>query len=432
MAPTSPSQSRLQRHPLAFNARRLGLLPASLLLVGALLAGCSGDKEEAGQGSAAGASQAAQVDVVTVTAQEVPLTTELPGRTRAYQIAEVRPQVGGIIESRDFTEGSDVEEGQVLYHIDSRTYRADVESAKASLARAEASLNTSSLKAKRYKNLVARKMVSQQDYDDAVATVGEDRADVASAKAAVSSAQINLDYTKVTSPISGRIGKSSVTKGALVTASQETSLATVQQLDPIYVDLTQSATEVLRLKRELGENRDAATAPVQTEVELVMEDGSVYGAKGKLQFADVTVDQGTGMVTLRALFPNEDELLLPGMFVRARLTEAVAKDAILIPQKAVSRDSTGQASVMTVNAENKVEAKQVVIGQAIDNQWLVTSGLDSNDKVIVSGLQKIKPGATVEIASDETGTDQNAASQSRTAASSDSSESEQAKTGDSQ
>ncbi|TCJ25308.1 efflux RND transporter periplasmic adaptor subunit [Halomonas sp. GDM18] len=401
MAPTSPSQSRLQRHPLAFNARRLGLLPASLLLVGALLAGCSGDKEEAGQGSAAGASQAAQVDVVTVTAQDVPLTSELPGRTRAYQIAEVRPQVGGIIESRDFTEGSDVEEGQVLYHIDSRTYRADVESAKASLARAEASLNTSSLQAKRYKQLVARKMVSQQDYDDAVATVGEDRADVASAKAAVSSAQINLDYTKVTSPISGRIGKSSVTKGALVTASQETSLATVQQLDPIYVDMTQSATEIMKLKRELSKNGKASSAPSKVKVELVLDDGNVFEQEGELQFTDVSVDQGTGMVTLRALFPNPDELLLPGMFVTARLVETVAHDAILVPQKAVSRDTDGNATAMVVNAEGKVEARVLQIEQSYENQWLVTGGLKSGEQVITSGLQKIKVGSPVEIANDE-------------------------------
>ncbi|MDO6815808.1 efflux RND transporter periplasmic adaptor subunit [Cobetia amphilecti] len=401
MASTSPSQSRLQRHPLAFNARRLGLLPASLLLVGALLAGCSGDKEEAGQGPAAGASQAAQVDVVTVTAQDVPLTTELPGRTRAYQIAEVRPQVGGIIESRDFTEGSDVEEGQVLYHIDSRTYRADVESAKASLARAEASLNTSSLQAKRYKQLVARKMVSQQDYDDAVATVGEDRADVASAKAAVSSAQINLDYTKVTSPISGRIGKSSVTKGALVTASQETSLATVQQLDPIYVDMTQSATDIMKLKRELSKNGKASSAPSKVKVELVLDDGNVFEQEGELQFTDVSVDQGTGMVTLRALFPNPDELLLPGMFVTARLVETVAHDAILVPQKAVSRDTDGNATAMVVNAEGKVEARVLQIEQSYENQWLVTGGLKSGEQVITSGLQKIKVGSPVEIANDE-------------------------------
>lgn len=428
MAPTSPGHPR--RSARQTRTTSIGRFPAGLLLLGALLAGCSDDKEAAGQ-SPAGASQAPQVEVVTVTASDVPLTTELPGRTRAYQIAEVRPQVGGIIESRDFKEGSDVEEGQALYHIDARTYRADVASAKASLARAEASLHTSNLQAKRFKQLVARKMVSQQNYDDAVATVGEGRADVASAKASLTSAQINLDYSVVTSPISGRIGKSSVTKGALVTASQDTSLATVQQLDPIYIDVTQSASEVLRLKRELAENRDASAAPEQAPVELVMEDGSVYAAKGKLQFADVSVDEGTGMVTLRALFPNEDELLLPGMFVRARLTEAVAKDAILVPQKAVSRDNQGNANVMVVNAENKVEAKQVVIGQAIDNQWLVTSGLNSGDKVIVSGLQKIKPGAAVQIANSEESVEQNTSAQP-SATENDSSENDQAKAGNNQ
>lgn len=401
MAPTSPSQSRPPRHPLNSSACRPRLWSASLLLVGALMAGCSDGSDEAAESQSQEGGQATEVEAVTVKMQDVPITAELPGRISAYQIAEVRPQVGGIIESRDFTEGSEVEEGQVLYHIDARTYRADVASAKASLARAEASLNTSNLQAKRFKTLVARNLVSQQDYDDAVATVGEDRADVASAKADVSSAQINLDYTTVTSPISGRIGKSSVTKGALVTASQDTSLVTVQQLDPIYVDMTQSASETLKLKRELSKNGKAAAAPDKAKVELLMDKDDPYQYQGELQFTDISVDEGTGMVTLRALFPNPDTMLLPGMFVTARMVEAVAHDAILLPQKAVSHNDDGDATTMVINAEGKVESRVVKIDRAMGNQWLVTDGLSAGEQVITSGLQKIKAGAPVRVAKDD-------------------------------
>jgi len=371
--------------------------------MGALLTGCneSGDADPS-SAQAQSAPRATEVEALTVTAQDIPITNELAGRTSAYQSSEVRPQVGGVIQSRDFTEGSVVEEGQVLYHIDPRTYQADVDSAKASLERAQATLHTSQLQAKRYKTLVARKMVSQQDYDDAIATVGEDTADVTSAKAALKSAQINLDYTTVKAAISGRIGKSSVTKGALVTASQDTALATIQQLDPIYVDVTQSANDILRIKRELASNGKAASAPDMAMVELIFDDGSRYEHQGKLQFTDVSVDQSTGMVTLRALFPNPDELLLPGMFVKARLVESVARNAILVPQKAVSRDSDGKATALVINDENKVESRELVTGQAIDHQWIVLQGLKTGDRVITSGLQKIQEGATVTVAEDET------------------------------
>ncbi|WP_417358775.1 efflux RND transporter periplasmic adaptor subunit [Gallaecimonas pentaromativorans] len=371
--------------------------------MGALLTGCneSGDADPS-SAQAQSAPSATEVEALTVTAQDIPITNELAGRTSAYQSSEVRPQVGGVIQSRDFTEGSVVEEGQVLYHIDPRTYQADVDSAKASLERAQATLHTSQLQAKRYKTLVARKMVSQQDYDDAIATVGEDTADVTSAKAALKSAQINLDYTTVKAAISGRIGKSSVTKGALVTASQDTALATIQQLDPIYVDVTQSANDILRIKRELASNGKAASAPDMAMVELIFDDGSRYEHQGKLQFTDVSVDQSTGMVTLRALFPNPDELLLPGMFVKARLVESVARNAILVPQKAVSRDSDGKATALVINDENKVESRELVTGQAIDHQWIVLQGLKTGDRVITSGLQKIQEGATVTVAEDET------------------------------
>ncbi|WP_277343443.1 efflux RND transporter periplasmic adaptor subunit [Cobetia sp. MB87] len=383
--------------------RRPALWSAGLLLMGALLTGCneSGDADPS-SAQAQSAPRATEVEALTVTAQDIPITNELAGRTSAYQSSEVRPQVGGVIQSRDFTEGSVVEEGQVLYHIDPRTYQADVDSAKASLERAQATLHTSQLQAKRYKTLVARKMVSQQDYDDAIATVGEDTADVTSAKAALKSAQINLDYTTVKAAISGRIGKSSVTKGALVTASQDTALATIQQLDPIYVDVTQSANDILRIKRELASNGKAASAPDMAMVELIFDDGSRYEHQGKLQFTDVSVDQSTGMVTLRALFPNPDELLLPGMFVKARLVESVARNAILVPQKAVSRDSDGKATALVINDENKVESRELVTGQAIDHQWIVLQGLKTGDRVITSGLQKIQEGATVTVAEDET------------------------------
>ncbi|GED42171.1 MexE family multidrug efflux RND transporter periplasmic adaptor subunit [Cobetia marina] len=371
--------------------------------MGALLTGCNeGGDADPSSAQAQSAPRATEVEALTVTAKDIPITNELAGRTSAYQSSEVRPQVGGVIQSRDFTEGSVVEEGQVLYHIDPRTYQADVDSAKASLERAQATLHTSQLQAKRYKTLVARKMVSQQDYDDAIATVGEDTADVTSAKAALKSAQINLDYTTVKAAISGRIGKSSVTKGALVTASQDTALATIQQLDPIYVDVTQSANDILRIKRELASNGKAASAPDMAMVELIFDDGSRYEHQGKLQFTDVSVDQSTGMVTLRALFPNPDELLLPGMFVKARLVESVARNAILVPQKAISRDSDGKATALVINDENKVERRELVTGQAIDHQWIVLQGLKTGDRVITSGLQKIQEGATVTVAEDET------------------------------
>ncbi|WP_276339938.1 efflux RND transporter periplasmic adaptor subunit [Cobetia marina] len=383
--------------------RRPALWSAGLLLMGALLTGCNeGGDADPSSAQAQSAPRATEVEALTVTAKDIPITNELAGRTSAYQSSEVRPQVGGVIQSRDFTEGSVVEEGQVLYHIDPRTYQADVDSAKASLERAQATLHTSQLQAKRYKTLVARKMVSQQDYDDAIATVGEDTADVTSAKAALKSAQINLDYTTVKAAISGRIGKSSVTKGALVTASQDTALATIQQLDPIYVDVTQSANDILRIKRELASNGKAASAPDMAMVELIFDDGSRYEHQGKLQFTDVSVDQSTGMVTLRALFPNPDELLLPGMFVKARLVESVARNAILVPQKAISRDSDGKATALVINDENKVERRELVTGQAIDHQWIVLQGLKTGDRVITSGLQKIQEGATVTVAEDET------------------------------
>lgn len=400
--PDSPSC--LPSHPQTSPARRSGWLPVGLLLIGALLSGCNSDQEDAAGGAPAGAPQTLEVEALTVSAQDVPITSELSGRTAAYQTSEVRPQVGGIIKSRDFTEGSMVEEGQVLYHIDPRSYQAEVDSAKASLARAQATLHTAQLQANRYKTLVARKMVSQQDYDDAVAAVGEDKADVAAAQAELNSAQINLDYTVVTSAISGHIGKSTVTKGALVTSNQDTALATVQQLDPIYVDVTQSASAILAMRRELASDGKAASSPEKAKVELILDDGSLYEQQGELQFTDVTVDQSTGMVTLRALFPNPDQLLMPNMFVTARLVETVAKDAILVPQKAVSRDSNGNATAMVINAEGKAELRQLVVGQSVDNQWVVTQGLEAGDRVITSSLQKVQEGSAVKVTQDSQGT----------------------------
>jgi membrane fusion protein (multidrug efflux system) len=335
-----------------------------------------------------------QVSVVTVQPQRVAVTTELPGRTAPVLIADVRPQITGLVQTRRFTEGSEVKAGELLYQIDPASYSATVASAQAALAKAEAYLRSTRLKAERYQELVAIKAVSQQDNDDAAASLQQAEADVASAKASLQSARINLDYTRITSPISGRIGKSSVTPGALVTANQSTALATVQKLDPIYVDVTQSSTTVLRLKRELaGGQISGGTA----KVKLLLEDGSTYPLPGKLKFSDVTVDPGTGAITLRAEFPNPKGDLLPGMYVRAVLEEGVMDAALLVPQPAVSRDAAGKPQAYVVDAAGKLEQRALVTDRAIGDQWLVSSGLKAGDRLVVSGQQKARPGAAVDI-----------------------------------
>jgi membrane fusion protein (multidrug efflux system) len=336
----------------------------------------------------------APVSVVMVQPQRVAVTTELPGRTAPVLIADVRPQITGLVQARRFTEGSEVKAGELLYQIDPASYRATVDSAQAALAKAEANLRSTRLKAARYQELVAIKAVSLQDNDDAAAALQQAEADVASAQATLQSARINLDYTRVTAPIGGRIGKSSVTPGALVTANQSTALATVQQLDPIFVDVTQSSTTVLRLKRALaGGQLSGGTA----KVKLLLEDGSAYPLPGKLKFSDVTVDPGTGAITLRAEFPNPKGELLPGMYVRALIEEGVIDQALLAPQPAVSRDAAGQPLAYVVDASGQLEQRSLITGRAIGDQWLVTSGLKAGDRLVVSGQQKAKAGAPVQI-----------------------------------
>ncbi|MGM1197289.1 multidrug efflux RND transporter periplasmic adaptor subunit AcrA, partial [Klebsiella pneumoniae] len=368
-----------------------GLTPLAvvLMLSGSLaLTGC--DDKPAQQG----AQHMPEVGIVTLKSAPLQITTELPGRTSAYRIAEVRPQVSGIILKRNFVEGSDIQAGVSLYQIDPATYQASYDSAKGDLAKAQAAANMDQLTVKRYQKLLGTKYISQQDYDTAVATAQQSNAAVVAAKAAVETARINLAYTKVTSPISGRIGKSAVTEGALVQNGQTTALATVQQLDPIYVDVTQSSNDFLRLKQELADGR-LKQENGKAKVELVTNDGLKYPQSGTLEFSDVTVDQTTGSITLRAIFPNPDHTLLPGMFVRARLEEGINPDALLVPQQGVTRTPRGDASVMVVGEGDKVEVRQVTASQAIGDKWLVTDGLKSGDRVIVTGLQKIKPGVQV-------------------------------------
>ncbi|MBF2789683.1 MULTISPECIES: multidrug efflux RND transporter periplasmic adaptor subunit AcrA [Enterobacter] len=377
-----------------------GLTPLAvvLMLSGSLaLTGC--DDKPAQQG----AQQAPEVGVVTLKSEPLQITTELPGRTNAYRIAEVRPQVSGIILKRNFTEGGDVKAGESLYQIDPATYQASYESAKGDLAKAQAAAKIAQLTLNRYQKLLGTRYISQQDYDTALADAQQANASVVAAKAAVETARINLAYTKVTSPISGRIGKSSVTEGALVQNGQTTALATVQQLDPIYVDVTQSSNDFLRLKQELA-NGTLKQENGKAKVELITNDGIKFPQEGTLEFSDVTVDQTTGSITLRAIFPNPDKNLLPGMFVRARLEEGTNPTALLVPQQGVTRTPRGDASALVVGADDKVETRNITATQAIGDKWLVTEGLKDGDRVIVTGLQKVRPGAQVkaqEVKSDD-------------------------------
>src|SRR5471030_383121 len=369
--------------------RRSGLL--ALCCVASLAAGCSPSTAVAPQ------AQVAEVAVFVVAPQALHRRTELPGRTSAFQVAEVRPQVGGLIQQRLFVEGADVKAGSALYQIDPASYQAAYNSAKAALSKAKANLLTSGPKVARYKDLVAIEGVSRQEYDDAVAANEQALADVESASAALEAAAINLKYTHVDAPISGRISRSAVTPGALVTANQTGALTTVQQLDPIYVDVTQSSEDLLRLKREL-ENGGLKQAGGQARVTLLLSDGSKYAESGKLQFSDVTVDPGTGNVTLRALFPNPRHDLLPGMFVRAVVESGVNEQAIAVPQQGVTRNAKGEATALVLNKEGKVEQRVLVTGGTMGDKWLVKSGLNAGDLLIVEGVQKVKPGAAANAA----------------------------------
>jgi membrane fusion protein (multidrug efflux system) len=336
-----------------------------------------------------------EVGVVRLEPTAVTLTRELPGRTSAYRVAEVRARVNGIVLRRFFLEGSDVKEGQRLFQIDPAPYQAALEGAKAALARAEVSLANAKLQAQRNAELVEDRVVSRQEYETTTAAMKAGEADVAAARAALQAAEINLGYTTVTSPVSGRIGRSAVTEGAYVQAAQATLLATVQQLDPVYVDVTQSTAELLNLRHDLESGKLQAAGAGRAKVRLVTEDGREYGAEGVLQFADVTVDPGTGSVALRALFPNPKGELLPGMFVRARLTEGVNPQALLVPQVAVTRDQKGLPTALVVNAQKKVERRQLVTDRAVGDAWLVTSGVQAGEQVVVEGLQKVRPGVEV-------------------------------------
>ncbi|EDU3831686.1 multidrug efflux RND transporter periplasmic adaptor subunit AcrA [Salmonella enterica subsp. enterica serovar Worthington] len=370
-----------------------GLTPLAvvLMLSGSLaLTGCDDKQDQQG------GQQMPEVGVVTLKTEPLQITTELPGRTVAYRIAEVRPQVSGIILKRNFVEGSDIEAGVSLYQIDPATYQATYDSAKGDLAKAQAAANIAELTVKRYQKLLGTQYISKQEYDQALADAQQATAAVVAAKAAVETARINLAYTKVTSPINGRIGKSSVTEGALVQNGQASALATVQQLDPIYVDVTQSSNDFLRLKQELA-NGSLKQENGKAKVDLVTSDGIKFPQSGTLEFSDVTVDQTTGSITLRAIFPNPDHTLLPGMFVRARLQEGTKPTALLVPQQGVTRTPRGDATVLVVGADNKVETRQIVASQAIGDKWLVTDGLKAGDRVVVSGLQKVRPGAQVKV-----------------------------------
>ena len=335
------------------------------------------------------------VGFVTLAPQPVTLTTELPGRTTAYLVAEVRPQVSGVITRRTFTEGADVNAGQQLYQIDPAVYQAALDSAKAQLAYDVAALATAHAKSARYKPLAAAQAVSQQDYDDARAATGEAAANILAARAQIETAQINLNYTRVAAPIAGRIGRSTVTPGALVTANQAAALATITQLDPIYVDVTQPATTLLRLRSELAAGRLEAAGPNQAKVHLFLEDGSTYPVEGTLQFSEVTVDEGTGTVLLRAIFPNPNRILLPGLYVREEIDEGTAPQALLVPQQAVSRNTHGDPTVLLIGAGNKTELRIIGADRAIGASWLVTSGLKPGDKVVVDGLNQLRRGTVV-------------------------------------
>ncbi len=338
-------------------------------------------------------------DVVTLTIGEekVEITSLLPGRVTPRLVAEVRPQVTGIIKKRYFTEGGDVKAGELLYQIEPATYEAALANAKASLARAEANLPAVKKKLERYKELLPVNGVSQQDYDDVSAQLKQIEAEILYWQASVKNAEINLGYTKVVAPISGKISKSNVTEGALVTANQPVPLTTIQQLNPIYVDVTQSTTDLLKLKKVLESGLLKKDAKKETEVTLILEDGTKYPWKGWLQFKDITVDQSTGSVSLRILFENPDHVLLPGMFVRAQVFQATNKNAILIPQEAVLRDPKGNPFVFVVKEGNVIKQTPLVIDRAIGNRWLISSGVKAGERIVIEGIQKIRDGDVVNV-----------------------------------
>ncbi len=370
------------------SSRILTLLVSVLFL---WLGGC--DRGPSGHGAPPPGPRA--VSVVTVKPQKIELSTELPGRTAAFRIAEIRPQVSGLIKRRLFTEGTDVKTGQLLYEIDPAEFEAALENARAALLKAEANLPAIKLRAERLKKLLAVKAASKQDYDDAVSALKQAKAEIEYWKAQVKTARINLGYTKITAPISGRIGPSNVTEGAIVTAYQPTPLATIQQLDPIYVDVPRSTTELLRLRRRLESGNLRHNGMNQAKVKLILDDGTIYQQQGTLQFSDVSVDPTTGSVILRMIFPNPEKVLLPRMFVRAVIKEGVREAAILVPQQAVARTPKGEPYVLVVGAGEKAEIRMLKLNRAMGDKWLVDSGLSPGDRVVVEGLQFVRPGMSV-------------------------------------
>jgi len=360
-----------------------------LLAALVVLGGCV-DAKEAPQ-----APQPPEVSVVTVRKSAVPVVTELPGRTSAYLVAQVRARVDGIVLKREFTEGGDVKAGQRLYQIDPAPYRATLDSALGALQKAQANLAAMSAQAERYKILIGGNGVSKQEYDNAIAAQGQAAADVASSTAAVQTARINLGYTDVVSPITGRTGPSLVTQGAYVQASAATLLTTVQQIDPIYADLTQTSVAGLQLRRDVASGQLKVNGPDQAKVTLTLEDGSRYAATGTLQFTDITVDPGTGSVTVRAVFPNPGHVLLPGMFVRASIEQGVNDNALLVPQVGVTHNPQGQATALVVGPDNKVALRTIQVSRTSGANWVVDGGLKDGERVIVSGVQKVQPGTLV-------------------------------------
>jgi len=365
------------------------VLPLALVAL-FLLAGCDRKPK-------AGARPVPEVSTVTIAPQNVVLSTELSGRTSSFRIAEIRPRINGLIQRRLFTEGSDVKADQVLYQIDPAPFQAELDTAAAALAQAVAKLPATRSRAERYRQLLTDSALSQQDYDDAASSLNELKANIVSLQARVETARINLGYTKVTAPISGRIGKSNVTDGAIVTAYQATPLATIQQLNPIYVDVPQSTSELLDLKARFAAGVLNPHMKDQNKANLILENGKAYSLEGTLQFSDVTVDPTTGSVTLRLVFPNPEGVILPGMFVKTIIKEGVNDQAILVPQQGVARDSKGNPYVLLVNAENKVALRHLKLDRSIGTQWLVSDGLASGDRVIVAGAQMLRPGTEVKV-----------------------------------
>ena len=371
---------------------RGGAVMAAAGVAALLLAGCSKQGDDTAR--KAGSPPKAEVSVVTLHPQSIAITSELPGRTTASLVSEVRPQVNGIIKTRMYKEGGEVAAGDALYKIDPAAYQAAYDSAVAALQKANAAVPNAEAKVERYGTLIKQNAVSKQDFDDSVATLAQARADVASNKAAVDTARINLDYTNITAPIGGRIDKSSLTPGALVTASQSTAMTTIRTIDPIYVDVTESSTNLLNWRQAVKEGRIKVSGS-DVNVKLKLENGSIYTHNGRLEFIESNVSETTGTFALRVIFPNPDRLLLPGAYVRAIIEQGFAENSFAVPQRGVTRNTKGEATGMFVNADGKVEQRLLTVSQNVGNNWLVTSGIKDGDRLIVEGTQMVRPGAEV-------------------------------------